>query len=496
MWRRMTSQDLGIVCWCLPKFGPRVIRRSVHSSATSEESQKPLHALTTHAAEARASFKDPITRYDHLVADNVLRPDPHQRAIISKLQRLWKDLQHYDPGPVPEPAEEVTPSFFGKLFNRTPAHPQPTHALENVPKGLYLYGSVGTGKTMLMDLFHSTLPEQFKSKKVGGYGSTRIHFHSFMLDVLQRQHEVGAKYAEMGLGKRDAMPEVARSLAEEGRVLCFDEFQVTDIVTAMILRQLLERLMGFGVVCIMTSNRHPDELYINGIQRQSFIPAIELIKEKFEVVDLDSGTDYRKLPRALNKVYFSPLSSETKTELSKLFHSLASADPISTEIVQNRTIPLWGRELHVPESSGSIAKFKFSDLCNRPLSAADYLEVTGRFGTVFVEDVPRMGLSERDQARRFITFIDACYENKTKIFISSEVPIFQVFSDKHDKGTAGDDEHMRNVMDDMGINADDVGSSSLFSGDEELFAFARCVSRLSQMGTKEWSETSGGELQL
>ncbi|KAK4687105.1 peroxisome-assembly ATPase, partial [Tremellales sp. Uapishka_1] len=432
-------------------------------------------------------MKDPLTRYEYLVATNVLHADPHQKSIILKLQRLWTDLSTYDPGPVPSPSTELAPSFFGKWFSRKPSTPEATVELHHVPKGLYLYGSVGTGKTMLMDLFHSTLPPKFQEEQ---YGSTRIHFHAFMLQLLQRQHEVQNMYTEMGAEKKDALPEVARGLAAKGRVLCFDEFQVTDIVTAMVLRQLLERLMGFGVVCVMTSNRHPDELYRNGIQRQSFIPAIELIKEHFEVVDLDSETDYRKLPRALSKVYYHPLSPETKTEMQKLFQSLSSAD--STKTITNRKLPLWGRNLIVPESSDNVARFTFNDLCNKPLSAADYLEVTGMFGTVFVEDVPKMGLSEKDQARRFITFIDACYENKTKVFISSEVPIFQVFSDENAKTSAADsDGHMRGVMDDLGLHADEVGSSSLFSGEEELFAFARCVSRLSQMGTKEWSESSG-----
>jgi protein AFG1 len=153
---------------------------------------------------------------------------------------------------------------------------------------LYLYGTVGTGKTMLMDLFHSTLPQQFQPG--GKYGSKRIHFHSFMIEVLQRQHALKAKYAAEGDEKRDVMPEVAHSIAADGRVLCFDEFQVTDIVTAMLLRGLIERLTDYGVVIFITSNRHPDELYINGIQRESFIPAIVLMKETFEVVDLNSGT--------------------------------------------------------------------------------------------------------------------------------------------------------------------------------------------------------------
>ncbi|WVO14581.1 hypothetical protein L204_102216 [Cryptococcus depauperatus] len=455
----------------------------------SEREEKPhtCSGVSTHAAKARASFKDPLSRYEHLVEDRVLRPDDHQKEIIKHLQRLWDDLKDYDPGPVP-PRSATAPSSASKLFYRTTDRSEIVPS-SNVPKGLYLYGSVGTGKTMLMDLFHSTLPHQFRSVSQGGYGSTRIHFHSFMLDVLQRQHNVVAEYEKQGLGKRDALPEVARSLAEEGRVLCFDEFQVTDIVTAMLLRGLLERLMFFGVICVMTSNRHPDELYINGIQRQSFIPAIELIKEKFRVVDLDSGTDYRKIPRALSKVFYHPLSPSVKSELNKLFHSLASLDPVSSEIVENRVIRLWGRDLRVPKSSGSVARFTFSDLCDKPLSAADYLEITENFGTVFVEDIPRLGLSERDQARRFITFIDACYENKTKLFCSSEIPIFQIFSDKH--GSAIDDQHMISVMNELGIDASAVGSSSLFSGDEELFAFARCVSRLSQMSTKEWSDSVG-----
>ncbi|WWC71281.1 uncharacterized protein I206_105234 [Kwoniella pini CBS 10737] len=481
---------------------PSIARRKLHSTSRRRDDHvSPPHNLSIHAAEAKASFSDPMTRYSHLVQDNVLRADENQKVIIGKLQRLWEDLEHYDPGPIrDEPEGNSNGGFLSRLFGRSSSSSSSSIPLENVPKGLYLYGSVGTGKTMLMDLFHSTLPSQFRSTTQGGYGSTRIHFHSFMLDVLQKQHEVTLKYLKKGLNK-DSIPEVARMLAEKGRVLCFDEFQVTDIVTAMLLRQLLEKLMSHGVVCVMTSNRHPDELYLNGIQRESFIPAIELIKDKFEIVDLDSGTDYRKLPRALSKVYFSPLNLENKKEMSKLFQSFCSNDPTnlntnsnSNEIILNKTIPLWGRNLIIPESSGSIAKFKFSDLCNKPLSSADYLEITGRFGTVFIENVPKLGLSERDQARRFITFIDACYENRTKIFISSEVPIFQIFSDKH--GSEIEDEHMKSVIEELGLNSNDIGSSSLFQSDEELFAFARCVSRLNQMGTKEWSETTWQEQQL
>jgi peroxisome-assembly ATPase len=182
----------------------------------------------------------------------------------------------------------------------------------------------------------------------------------------------------------------------------------------MILRRLLETLLNHGVVCVMTSNRHPDDLYKNGIQRSSFIPAIELLKAQFEVTDLDSGTDYRRLPRALSKVYFHPIDDTNTREVEKIFNSLTSQDK-ADPVIQNRALSIWGRKLLVPESTSRIAKFEFMDLCGKPLSAADYLEVTKTFGTVFVLNIPKMGMEQKDLARRFITFIDACYESKVSV---------------------------------------------------------------------------------
>lgn len=236
----------------------------------------------------------------------------------------------------------------------------------------------------------------------------------------------------------------------------------------MILRRLLESLLSHGVVCVITSNRHPDDLYKNGIQRSSFIPAIELLKSKFDVTDLDSGTgtsffqfqsltkvrihlcvDYRRVPRALSRVYYHPINRENSREIEKIFTSLTSDDPLDP-VIPNRSIETWGRVLLVPESTSKIAKFRFMDLCGKPFSAADYLEITKQFGTVFLLDVPKMGMENKDLARRFITFIDACYESKTKLFATSEVPIFQVFSDeKNDPATQPISDHMRSVMDDL-----------------------------------------------
>jgi len=244
-------------------------------------------------------------------------------------------------------------------------------------------------------------------------------------------------------------------------------------------------------VCVMTSNRHPDDLYKNGIQRSSFIPAIELLKSQFDVTDLDSSTDYRRIPRALSNVYYHPLNEENKREVDKIFRSLTSSDACDFPM-RNRALNIWGRTLLVPESTTRIAKFRFDDLCGQPLSAADYLEITKTFGTVFLLDVPKMGLDSKDKARRFITFIDACYESKTKLFVTSEVPIFQVFSD--DPSASGSQpitDHMRSAMDDLGLSDQDVGNSSMFTGEEEIFAFARACSRLVQMGSKQWAETAG-----
>lgn len=420
----------------------------------------------------------------------LLRRDEHQLPIVAELQELYDAILQYRPPPVPEPMHEadggdpMRAGFLSRLFGRSSRGSAATvpNIPEDVPKSVYLFGDVGCGKSMLMDLLYESLPASVAKR--------RVHFHAFMIDVHKRLHKL-ASDTNVG-GKGDAIVPVARELARDGRVLCFDEFQVTDIADAMILRRLMESLIGYGFVIVITSNRTPDDLYKNGIQRSSFLPCISLIHSHFKIRDLDSPTDYRKIPRALAKVYYDPVSPENRLEFYKIVEGFALAENSTLRL--NRELDVWGRKLAVPRSSqdGKVAIFTFRELCGNPLSAADYLEIVKQFEVVFIEDIPQLTLSQKDQARRFILFIDAAYESKTKLLTLSSVPITQIFSDQPaSAGSSGDDgysAHQRSMMDDLGLNAETVGASSIFTGDEEVFAFARAVSRLTEMGSREWAE--------
>ncbi|THH05624.1 hypothetical protein EW145_g4659 [Phellinidium pouzarii] len=466
------------------RFIYRCREYSIESATTDASRKNDSHfdaVMSSKADPAVNNFAEhsrftPRSQYRKLVRSGALRKDDYQEQIVGKLQTLHNLLKDYDQPPVPE--EKQTSFLLSRFFSKP--EPQSLNSAVDVPRGLYLYGDVGTGKSMLMDMFYDTLPPHIKKKR-------RVHFHAFMIDVHKRVHAVKSL---LGTSGGDPIEPVAKDLAREVTVLCFDEFQVTDIVDAMIIRRLLETLLKNGVVFVMTSNRHPDELYKNGIQRSSFIPCIELLKSELEIINLDSETDYRRIPRALSNVYFHPLTHENKGEINKVFSALATKD--GEDISYSRHLDIWGRKLHVPESSSHVARFTFDELCGHPLSAADYLEVTKTFHTVFITDIPKMNMGQKDKARRFITFIDACYESRTKLFTTSEVPIFQIFSDDNGNGQSISD-HQRSVMDDLGLSDSTIGTSSMFTGEEEVFAFARCCSRLVQMGSKEWAETAGQE---
>ncbi|GAA6061107.1 hypothetical protein JCM10212_006138 [Sporobolomyces blumeae] len=455
---------------------PLVPARTRQGSETSyAQLRRPYATLAAaHAATASSSSLGPTAAYNAQVEAGLITNDEHQRSIVALLQEMYDQLDRYTPppvGPLPPPAKPsawerlMRSRFFADMADElhqanTATIPLPP-APAGLPQGLYLYGSVGCGKSFLMDLFFANLPDKYRKsgKEPGGYGSRRVHFHQFMMDVHKKGHKIKM---ETGIAQ-DWVVMVAREIAKETRVLCFDEFQVTDIADAMILRRLMESLHAHGVVCVMTSNRNPDDLYKNGIQRDQFMPCIDLIKRSFVVHCLDSDIDYRKRPRALSKVYFDPVNESNRLELSKLFHASCSAETPSEEIVSSRVLSVWGRPLHIPLSTSKVALFKFSDLCGGPRSAADYLEITKTFGTVFLTD--------------------------TKLFILSDPAIHSVFSDDSPSpdGAREITPHQRAMMDELGLSADIVGASSIFTGDEEVFAFARALSRLSEMSSVQWN---------
>ncbi|ORX52837.1 AFG1-like ATPase [Hesseltinella vesiculosa] len=335
-----------------------------------------------------------------------------------------------------------------------------------VPKSLYVYGNVGTGKTMVMDLFYDTLPIDRKR---------RVHFHAFMLDVHARIHRIKTTTAAS-----DPILPLADDIAKESYVLCFDEFQVTDIADAMILRHLFTELFDRGVVLVTTSNRHPSELYKNGIQRQSFVPCIDLLMKKCHVLSLDSGTDYRKIDRERSQhpVFLHPLNAATRQSINQLTDKLTHHQPLTP-----KTLRFLGRELIIPEQANGVARVTFKDVCANALSAADYLEMVKHFHTIILTNIPRMTMKHRAEARRFITLIDAMYEAKVTLIASAENSIMDIFN--ADEGQDAIADQMRLMMDELQVDVSEV-SSPLFTGQEEAFAFQRALSRLIQMQSKDW----------
>ncbi|KOS17448.1 Protein AFG1 [Escovopsis weberi] len=355
-----------------------------------------------------------------------------------------------------------------------------------------------------MDLFYDTLPGSVKTK-------TRVHFHNFMQEVHKRLHQLKMRHGD----EVDVVPFVAAEIAQQGNVLCFDEFQCTDVATAMILRRLLEGLMSHGVVLVTTSNRHPDELYKNGIQRESFIPAIKLLKDRLHVINLDSPTDYRKIPRPPSGVYHTRLDQHAGQHAEKWFRFLGDAEaPEPRPEIQR----VWGRDILVPRVSGRCAWFTFEELIRQPKSAADYLELVRKYDAFVVTEVPSMTIRERDLARRFITFIDAVYEGNAKLVLTTEKPLAELFisrdeiaeslltansdasittsssssSNNNDSNNDSRQVDARDVMEDLPNNVGKLKDSALFAGEEEAFAFARALSRLTQMESREWVERGLG----
>ncbi|MES1156638.1 MAG: cell division protein ZapE [Alphaproteobacteria bacterium] len=318
----------------------------------------------------------PLEAYEARVASGALNADADQERAAARLDALARSLARWSPE-----------AWFSK---------------GETPRGLYLWGPVGRGKSMLMDLFFEAAPVKKKQ---------RVHFHEFML----ARHAFMRAARERELGHDQLIALTAKQVADDARLLCFDEMQVTDIADAIILGRLFEQLFELDVVIVATSNRAPDDLYKNGLNRQLFLPFIALIKDKLDMVELAGPQDFRLQSLMAAPVYYTPLGPAADEAMARAWARLTlGAQPNAV------TLDVGGRALTIARQAAGVAWLSFEELCARPLGAADYLELAERFHTVLLEHVPKLTPSMREEAARFRTLIDALYEAKTKLVISAD----------------------------------------------------------------------------
>lgn len=349
-----------------------------------------------------------LDTYHAKVQAGDIKPDPHQEKAAQALERLYQDLI-------------AKKKLFAKM---API------------KGLYIHGGVGRGKSMLMDLFFATLPEKIKKR--------RIHFHAFMIETHDWLHEKRA-----GKAVDNLLPDYAAYVAGKTRVLCFDEFHVTDVADAMILSRLFAALLDRGVVVVATSNWPPDRLYEGGLQRERFLPFIALIKQRMDVVHLDSHTDYRAEAVQDLETYLHPLSLQTKEKADHFFHQFSDGKPeeVGSVRVKGRDIPV--------HSAGGAARFTFAELCENPHGAEDYLKIGERFHTVFIEGIPKMGYDRSNETKRLMTLIDVLYDMRRRVIITAE-----------------------------------AAPEKIYQGSDYKFEFDRTISRLNEMQSSSYTDAA------
>ncbi|WBW71178.1 AFG1 family mitochondrial ATPase/chaperone Afg1 [Schizosaccharomyces osmophilus] len=435
-----------------------------------------------HTVVRHLSSKSPKEAYELKVKEGKWRPDPHQEKAVFAVNRLYHDLQSYNQPPVPKESFYLPSrgnegstwlSRFRSTLSKCASSFKPSSFIApQIPRGIYLYGDVGCGKTALMDLFYTNLPSNVTRSK-------RIHFHAFMLHIHQSAHQLKQVY---GYGV-DTIEYLSAQLASKCTVLCFDELQVTDVAGALILRRLFECLQKYGVVIFITSNRAPDDLYKNGIQRESFIPCIHLLNESLNVMCLDSPNDYRRLQTQTDDVYLYPAKdTKVRQKVQNFFERYGDLHADPTHEVQ---LEVFGRTILVPKVSKDTAWFTFRELCGEPKSAADYISLANRFKVFIISDIPQLSIEAKDLIRRFINFIDAAYDARAKIILSADVSVDLIYPTpegyKHLQTTKNYSESIENSM-----IAPESNYHGDFGGVEEVFAFSRCLSRLAEMRRSDW----------
>ena len=361
--------------------------------------------------------------YDAGLKTGEIRPDPAQQAVLPALDALVAAL----PDLAPPPREGG--GWLSRLTGGRKAAP-----VADGPKGLYLWGGVGRGKSMLMDLIMEAAPIAEKR---------RVHFHEFMQEVQIALNESRKS------GQADTLRPVAMEVARKVRLFCFDEMQITDIADAMIVGRLFQILFDQGVVVVTTSNRVPEDLYKNGLNRQLFLPFIGLIRERMDVIELDSPQDHRQGRAEGGQIWFTPADNAAHAALDAIWAEEtggASTSPLELNVM--------GRRVTIPQHAGRIGRASFWDLCGQARGPADYLEVAKALDVIFIDAIPRLSMSNYNEARRFVTLVDALYEAKVRLYASAA------------------DEPER-----------------LYAEGEGAFEFERTASRLREMRDAGWGRT-------